>query len=618
MNSIETIWNASASDTDKAKALVLYLDVISGSNVSSSSANNITIQNINEIVGNLNISHYVASSSKATLCATQPDSSSNNPIVLGLIFPRSIYGAPFSSSNIDAQLNRNFSVGSNVGIESLDNVTSFNMLIISDATTFQNVDNTSNRKLVSSIVVATINPPKLDGMGININLYFRALNNAPAKGHHLCAFFDTSTSQWNSSGCNTPEYKKDLDRYECVCKHLTSFALVWLPDNGDGTRIELSAQDIASIVFQVVSIICFLAIIIHGIVVHFKLPQKFVLTRLLLTLIACGITMILFVFYIALVLTVYSRHKQSDVSNGTSSEKEKTPERNFNEGILQNKLDSRADPSYNDSNHESCQPEELGLMFIVYLLLLFIFGVKTSYAYYYYRYYVQSFPLPTPRTLGINISISFLIAIIFMACAAGVNSKASYRICEIHGGKICWFSTKSIHYFLTMPICIFLAISIFWIILIAKGTLDYARHAPQDPWATKRLKEYLIVLLTSCMTLGLGWIFGPLILITNPGVAKVLGWFFVIFNGLEGLWGILLYYAALRGGMNERGHSTDDGINDCRNDEDSFSRPKSRSSGTYRQPPPIHQFKKVSSRNSTTSLSLSSIRYRIGAVENDK
>ena len=238
---IETIWNASASDTDKAKALVLYLDVISGSNVSSSSANNITIQNINEIVGNLNISYYVPSSSKATLMATQPDSSSNNPIALGLIFRRSIDGAVLSSSNIDAQLNRNFSVGSNVGNESLDNITSFNMLIISDATTFQNVDNTSNRKLVSSIVVATINPPKLDGMGINISLYFRDLNRTPPKGHHLCAFFDTSTSQWNSSGCNTPEYKKDVDRYECVCKHLTSFALVCLPDIGDGTGIELSA-----------------------------------------------------------------------------------------------------------------------------------------------------------------------------------------------------------------------------------------------------------------------------------------------------------------------------------------------------------------------------------------
>ena len=614
MNSIETIWNASASDTDKAKALVLYLDVISGSNVSSSSANNITIQNINEIVDNLNIS-YVTNSSEAILMATQPDLSSNDSIALGLIFPRSIDGAVVSSSNIYDQLNHNFSVGSNVGIESLDNVTSFNMLIISDATTFQNADNTSNRKLVSSIVVATINPPKLDRMGINISLYFRDLNRTPPKGHHLCAFFDTITSQWNSSGCSTPEYKKDLDRYECVCKHLTSFALVWLPDNGDGMRIELSAQDIASIVFQVVSIICFLAIIIHGIVVHFKLPQKFVLTRLLLTLIACGITMILFVFYIALVSTVYSRHKQSDVSNGASSEKEKT---NFNEDISQNKLDSRADQSSNDSNHESCQPEELGLMFIVYFVLLFMFGVKTSYVYYYYRYYVQLFPLPTPRTLGVNISISFLIAIIFMACAAGVNSKGSYRICEIHGGKICWFSTKSIHYFLTMPICIFLAISIFWIILIAKGTLDYTRYAPQDSRANKRLKEYLIVLLTSCMTLGLGWIFGPLILITNPGVAKVLGWIFVIFNGSEGLWGILLYYAALRGGMNERGHSTDNGIDDYRSDDSSFSRPESRSSGTDRQPSPIHRFKSASPRNSTTSLSLSSIRYRIGAVENDK
>jgi hypothetical protein len=55
------------------------------------------------------------------------------------------------------------------------------------------------------------------------------------------------------------------------------------------------------------------------------------------------------------------------------------------------------------------------------------------------------------------------------------------------------------------------------------------------------MKRCVLVLLSSCITQGVGWLFGPFISFLNPTGADVLEWFFIVFNGLEGLWSILLY-----------------------------------------------------------------------------
>jgi hypothetical protein len=55
------------------------------------------------------------------------------------------------------------------------------------------------------------------------------------------------------------------------------------------------------------------------------------------------------------------------------------------------------------------------------------------------------------------------------------------------------------------------------------------------------MKRCVIVLISSCLTQGIGWLFGPFLTFTNPSAGEVLGWFFIVFNGLEGLWTIILY-----------------------------------------------------------------------------
>jgi hypothetical protein len=55
------------------------------------------------------------------------------------------------------------------------------------------------------------------------------------------------------------------------------------------------------------------------------------------------------------------------------------------------------------------------------------------------------------------------------------------------------------------------------------------------------MKRCVLVLLSSCITQGIGWLFGPFITIFSPTAGNILGWFFIIFNGLEGFWSILVY-----------------------------------------------------------------------------
>jgi hypothetical protein len=55
------------------------------------------------------------------------------------------------------------------------------------------------------------------------------------------------------------------------------------------------------------------------------------------------------------------------------------------------------------------------------------------------------------------------------------------------------------------------------------------------------MKRCVLVLLSSCVTQGVGWLFGPFITFLSPTGADVFEWFFIVFNGLEGLWSILLY-----------------------------------------------------------------------------
>ena len=500
--------------------------------------------------------------------------------MIGASFEKNVGSAIVNTYNYPVVVNSTVSAAGIVTLNSLYNVKSFNILIINNPTAFQNIDNSSGKILVSSIVNPTITryDPTV-AMPLNIQLFFQVLRKpslTAQDSEYSCVFYDTNSSQWNDSGCSKPTFNSVFNRYECNCDHLTSFALIWLPSSEDspinatnGTGPELNAQDIISLLFQALSITCFLALVIHATVVRIMEPPNHDPPRNLLPLISCGITMILFVFYIALVSTVYTRNRnaQSNLTTNTSNQNGKSiQEYYYNAKYLQNNLDLRADsPSTTPSPSTlvQCLSNELALAFIVYFLIIFMFCSKTAVGYYNYRHFVQLFPQPALKNLVITLSISFFVALIWMIFAAGFNSNPSFGITEVYGGKICWFSRSVIHYFLTIPICLFLSANLIMFVCVAIRIINHARRAEEDEQTRRKIRRRrscIIVLLSSCVTQGLGWLFGPLILAAsdNANAVNALSWLFVIFNGLEGLWAILLYLIVRKERINETPRDRDD------------------------------------------------------------
>ncbi|CAF1460352.1 unnamed protein product, partial [Adineta steineri] len=227
-------------------------------------------------------------------------------------------------------------------------------------------------------------------------------------------------------------------------------------------------------------------------------------------------TTILFIFYIALSMTVYTQ---------TSS-----------------------------SHQTNCFTSSTVLMFFTYFFLIFMFCVKTSVGYFNYLRFVHLFPQPSHRKLFIMLFISFFISLIWMAFAVGFYSDSSLDIIKLYPYKLCWFTSDVIYYFLSIPACLFLLINIILFIIVGSHIINHVRNATSVHQSYERMKRCVIVLLSSCITQGIGWLFGVFISFVNGESGYILGWFFVIFNGLEGLWSIILYMIIRSQQMDERKH----------------------------------------------------------------
>lgn len=437
----------------------------------------------------------------------QPVIQGGNIIILGAAFREGTGGETVNNLNRSAAIGAPLKAAATISNPPLSGVTSINMFIIEQPTMYENISNSSEKSLASAVIVAGVqrNPGMFSQ--INIELFFQVLSDyqPSVDATYLCSFYDTNSSSWNESGCTVPIYNSTFDRYECSCNHLTSFGLIWLP-RGPGLKATdrtLRAVDIASLVFQSISIICFIAIIIHAMIIRCTNPIMRLQPNDLLPLISCASTTILFIFFIALGMTVY---------NGTSS-----------------------------ADQTRCFLSSSVLMFFVYFFLIFMFCTKTSIGYFNYLRFVYLFPQPSFRRLYILLLISFLISIGWTAFAAGFNSNSSFHITQLYPYRICWFTRDVIYYFVTIPVCIFILLNFITIIFVGKNIINHVRNATSPHLSYERMKRCVLVLLSSCVTQGIGWLFGPFISFVDPTAGQVLEWIFVVFNGLEGLWSILLY-----------------------------------------------------------------------------
>lgn len=438
---------------------------------------------------------------------SQEPAITNRSTIVGAVFLSQSQGKIVSENSRATDLNSNISAGAVYGLQSFSVVDFLRVVVIDSAIEYRNVTDPLNRRLGSSVVVASIQANTTQSYSnVNISLYFRARNDLLLdqinNADYFCSYYDSRTKYWNDSGCSKPLFNTVWNRYECYCNHLTSFALIWLPKTSDSGI--LNAQDIASLVFQSVSIVCFLIIIsytVYSQAISQKMDFK---AKTLLPLASNAVTMILFAFYIALTLTVFT--------------------------------------STNSKNSDTCSLTASILMFFVYFFLIFMFCIKTSMAYFGYNQFVLLFPPPSFWQLYKLMMLSFSIAITYVAFAAGFNSDPSYKITQVYVMKICWFTRNVIHYFVTIPICVCLFLNIFMLLCVIRRMIQHLRYSTSPHGSYDDIKRCVLVIIASCITQGIGWLFGPALSFVDEKSANILGWFFVVFNGLEGLWTMLLFY----------------------------------------------------------------------------
>jgi hypothetical protein len=436
---------------------------------------------------------------------------------IGAYFISRSGGALIFKANRSDSLYESFSAAAVFDEDSLKNISNLNLFLLERPSDTRLFNDSKNRTVVSPVIIAS--PQIINNSSANITLYFTNEAQELANKNNnefFCVYFDTNTSSWNNSGCTKPKYNDNHKRYECNCSHLTSFGLMWLPPgsvNSSSESSDLRPVDIFSLVAQFISIGCFLALIIHNIVTRINNPHTKFQSIHLFPMISSGITVLLFIFYIALVLTVYMKARSLET--------------------------------------EICFTSATVLMFFAYFFMILTFGAKTSVVYFYYTRYVRLFPPPSRKTLTIPLIISFIIAILAVAIGIGFSSTLSSGIITIHRKKICWFDRNVIHYFMTIPTGIFLLINIYLFIRIAKRMINHSRNATSPHKTYELMKRCVLFLVFSSISQGIGWITGPLLTILNSNIGEVVEWIFDICNALEGLWSILLYIIILQQHIDE-------------------------------------------------------------------
>ncbi|CAF4229928.1 unnamed protein product, partial [Adineta steineri] len=151
-------------------------------------------------------------------------------------------------------LNSYFVAAAVINDESINNTASINILILGDPKAYENLDLSNNQTVVSSVIVANVK--KIDNRSkFYITLHFQVVKNRDLHihGDYMCSFFDNNTSKWNQSGCTSPLYDDQFERYNCICNHLTTFALLWLPKTPQPNY--LTSQDIVSLICLSLSIL---------------------------------------------------------------------------------------------------------------------------------------------------------------------------------------------------------------------------------------------------------------------------------------------------------------------------------------------------------------------------
>ena len=381
---------------------------------------------------------------------------------------------------------------------------------------FQYAQLNSRIEILSPIVGAHLS---LDS-SFQIQISFNALNLSRSSGAYSCVFWQFDG--WNTTGCQY-SMSTSTDRHQCLCDHLTSFALIFTPDG------ILPRTFLITIITSFLSIAGLCASIILSICQqisarHFRRFSAVNIFSLLSTL-------LLFILFTILLIT----NHQSSITSSTTT------------------------------TTTACSSSMLNLVLTIYFFLILTFANKTLLGIYYY---FKTFGDFQPHHLSkhpnrcylASVSVTTGIALLLTIIASAVSHQADDII--VSKNNVCWFRGRYLIGFVTIPISIFISINVIIILLITISLFRFLCNTKVKQAKQKRLIVITYIWLASCVLLGIVWIAGPLLNIfvnengesTSAG-AKAVQWIFALFIGLEGVWVLIVNILfCLRQRTNEQSH----------------------------------------------------------------
>lgn len=187
------------------------VDPITSSNVSDI----LTPSEIDEITARFNDSIII--SALETFIIALP-TSQNNDSVIGAVFKENYQSQTILNSNKADIVNSNISAAAIFDPISPVDVTMLNILLINNPFDYHYFTNSSNERLISSVIVTNVQRKNSISNPMNISLFFQPKNiSARADDRFMCAYYDINSSSWNNSSCTPPIYNVTFDRYECSC-----------------------------------------------------------------------------------------------------------------------------------------------------------------------------------------------------------------------------------------------------------------------------------------------------------------------------------------------------------------------------------------------------------------
>lgn len=220
--------NDTSDSTLVAELLSQYIAEIS--DPSASFSNLLTVDEIDQLVLNLDSSNLSISTNTSFIMSYDPFFNSYNTIQ-GAIYNRRSSGQTLIINN-GSLLNTNISAGAEFPLLSLTGIERINLLIIDRSPVFDTLDRSRNQTLVSSVIVAGLRRNSSRNVPMNISLYFQVLDEYRASvgnGTYQCSWFDFSTSLWSAINCSAPIFNNAFNRFECLCTHLSTYALIYSP-----------------------------------------------------------------------------------------------------------------------------------------------------------------------------------------------------------------------------------------------------------------------------------------------------------------------------------------------------------------------------------------------------